>query len=596
MPKDFNLRIYSSVLDPNGPKFQMDLTRHNVGWRRSIRAQGGYWLGSFRQTGDAKGLQAAFERWLGYHVQETSGGAKTWEGMIYEMDLVVNGVRRRRSLDLMSNAVKTTYTKEEYSGDNAVGNFSFEVLGNGGSDVFAGWYENLGTGGAIASVTPGGAVDNGRYIRLTADQDDDPEGMTYVRQNIPVTPGNKYKLTYWTKALDGYAGRIGVNDPNIGSGVDDWVVYPHSTGVRLNAWTQCSDEFVGPSEGDIQVFIMAPLRVETPPGSGTYVYPRADFDYIEMYEYLPGVYETDWQIGEVNATPPPAYSPPYPMDTYGRKEEVIHLDEYSNATSVKYRGTYWKRNAWPWVRPVSAQPPGEATLEVQVCGYVFTANWLYLTEGDGQSHKVGEWISSIVGSEFGLSDAHGGDVDGAGDCQFLKAGWIDPFGANTLTVVETVSLEERPFDRIMELVNLGDQDSAPWHVAVGAGRLLHYAKVDVTPRYFLRNDGVFDTMSGVKPSNPWQMVPGVVKDMTYRSGFNEPGSFLLTNKDIYCEEVEMADGWSRAALKTVLLDESEILKAQLDLAMVEPEGPESPFPPVVPKPPVEDPGWRPPKP
>lgn len=592
MPKPFNLRIYSSVLDPNGPKFQMDLTRYNVGWRRSIRAQGGYWLGSFRQTGDAAGLQAAFERWLGYHVQETSGGAKTWEGMIYEMDLTVNGVRRRRSLDLMANAVKTTYTKEEFSGDNHVGNFSYETLGNGGSDVFAGWYENLGTGGAIASVTPGGAVDNLRFVRLTADQDDEPEGNTYVRQNIPITPGNKYKLTYWTKSPDGYPGRIGINDPNIGSGVDDWVVYPQSTGVKLNTWTQRSIEFIGPSEGDIQIFILAPLRLDLP---GGYVYPRADFDYIELYEYLPGVYETDWQIGEVNATPPPAYSPPYPMDTYGRKEEVIHLDEYSNATSVKYRGTYWKRNAWPWVRPVSAQPPGEASLEVQVCGYVFTANWLYLTEGDGQSHEVGEWISSIVGSEFGLSDAHGGDVDGAGDCQFLKAGWIDPFGANTLTVVETVSLEERPFDRIMELVNLGDQDSAPWHVAVGAGRLLHYAKVDVTPRYYLRNDGIFDTMSGVKQSNPWQMVPGVVRDMTYRSGFNEPGSFLETNKDIYCEEIEMADGWSRAALKTVLLDESEILKAQLDLAMVEPEGPESPFPPVVPKPPVEDPGWRPPK-
>lgn len=574
MPKDYTLRLYGSVLQADPPNFVMDLTRIAQGWRRSIRSNGGYWLGKFTLSGrDATELQSAFETWLGYHVREVSGGMTSWEGMVYEMDLVANGVRRRRSLDLVQNAVMTTYTKMEFTGDNLIRNAGYELAGS--ATPLASWTENAGTGGSVTQDA--GHRHAGTYsVHLDADTDGtgSTNGLgtnTWVRQNQQVTPGTRYKLIYWTIGDGTYSGRLGINDPNRG-GPDGWVIFPQSTGVISHTvWTQKSLEFTAPNEGEVQIFFGAPMV------PATVAVADAWFDDIELYEQMPGIYETEWKTEEGGASPIPRY---------GRKEEIIHLDEYDYDTAVAYRDTYWAMNAWPWMRPVAAQPPDTVVLEVAVAGYVHTANWMYIMHGDGQVHHLSEWIATIVGTQFGIDITHQGTIEGANDCQFLKAGSI---ADNTLEVTETIGLEERPFDRMVELANLGDANGNPWHVAVSANRLLHYAMINTNPMFYIREDGIFDTMAGTNPSNPWRMYPAVYRDMTYRSGFNEPGSFLASNQDLYVEEVEMADGWSRPALKTALLGESELLQALMEVAMAIPEEPpDFPWPPAKPKEPPGD--------
>ncbi len=552
MPKPYSLSLYSPAVNA-AQIFQQSLTSRARGWKRSHRKNGGCYLGSFTMEGTTAELGKLFEGWMGYEVRERAAGMLSWSGLIYEMDLTVNGITRHRSFDLMANAVRTSYTKETYTGDNLVKEPSLELAGVGGADLFAAWYENTGTAGVVTRMGPGGAADGNYYVRLTADTDDDPEGFTYLRQNIQLTAGARYKLTYYTKGDGTYAGRVGVNDPNIGSGVADWVVYPHSTGVTANAWTQRSVEFVGPSEGDVQIFLLAPLRQQvTPFTQGT-----ADFDKIELYEFLPGVYQTGWLTEDANG----ASSIP----RYGRKEEIIHLDEYSEATSTAYRDTYWAEHAWPWPRPAGVKEySNRAMLDVRCAGYGFTANWMYIMEGDGQAHDLDHWISAIVGADFGLSPRHARPTDTvvatAGDCQFLKTGIIR---TNTLQVTETTGLEERPFDRIFELADLGDASGNPWRVWVDANRRVNYEQINTTPRYFIRRGQIYDTMSGNVPSNPWLMQPAVFRDMFYR-GNSEPGSFLASPQDIYVSEVTMADGWDRPELTTELLSEAEILLRQAE--------------------------------
>lgn len=100
---NYQLLLYSSVKQGGG--FIADITRAAQGWRRSIRMQGGFWQGSFRISAELPLLQEWFYNRLGAHVQERSGGMVSWAGMVYEMELAAGGVRRRRSLDDMSNAV-----------------------------------------------------------------------------------------------------------------------------------------------------------------------------------------------------------------------------------------------------------------------------------------------------------------------------------------------------------------------------------------------------------------------------------------------------------------------------------------------------------
>lgn len=102
------LRLYTKVNDGLG--FVADLGPRARGWRRSIRRNGGYWLGHFGYEGSEQDLIEAFQNWLGYHVEERAGGMKTWEGLVYELDLTVGGVTRRKSLDLLGNHVRAEYT------------------------------------------------------------------------------------------------------------------------------------------------------------------------------------------------------------------------------------------------------------------------------------------------------------------------------------------------------------------------------------------------------------------------------------------------------------------------------------------------------
>ncbi len=114
------LKVYTPI--NRGKFFVADITQEAIGWRRSMRAMGGYWMGSFTLTSKTKyhggaggsgDLLEKFYNWLGGEIVEESGGFQTWQGLIYSMDLTHKGLIRRRSLDLMSNYVTVEYDDDE---------------------------------------------------------------------------------------------------------------------------------------------------------------------------------------------------------------------------------------------------------------------------------------------------------------------------------------------------------------------------------------------------------------------------------------------------------------------------------------------------
>jgi len=580
MPKPYTLRLYTP-LALGTPTFRFDLTRYAQNWKRSIRAVGGYWQGSFRLTGAVSDLAQAFDQWLGYHVQERSGGGTTWEGLVYEMDLTVGGVKRRRSFDLMANSVKSTYVDWAWIGDNCIKNPSFEDAGGapGGGDEIAAWGERTGVGviSHVNSTAHTGSYCVGITGDGTFDADDAP--TCNIHQNISVTPGEMYRLTFWCYGVDGNQISFGVRDPNAGQWLTGQMlpsgnlsatwVGPGPTNQTYPARTFF---FTGPSEGEVMIFF----------GSMPHDDKTALVDDVAVVERGESVFQTPWTADILDWS----YQCGLSIARYGRKEEILHYDNCPLDTSEAGRDTFQREHLWPWPRPVGATAPGEAVLDVQCAGYVFTMNWMYQLVGDGDEHRLDEWLSSIVGLNYGLSLLHGGTVATAGDCQFIKTGSI---AQNGLLVKEVTGAEQRPWDVISELVSLGIDDGSgdyvPARAWVGTNQLLHYAKVDTTPHYFIRADGIFDSLGGHVASSNWTMRPAVFRDMVYPRRYAEPGSFLADTRDIWVEEVEMADGWSRPMLKTTLFTESELLRAQVDLLgggeLEEPHPPAVPHPPFI---------------
>lgn len=349
-----SLRVFSSVL--TGQQFVADITDVAAQtWRRSTRLQGGFWQGSFSITGLSLGeMQEIFYSWLGYHVEERSGGMISWEGMIYEVDLVVAGMRRRRSLDLMANAVRVRYTDSE---DNTVK-------------------------------------------------------------------------------------------------------------------------------------------------------------------------ETAWAVENES------------VKRYGRKEEVASVDDTTTAAAQAHRDTLLKEYAWPWARPVSYQPVGGAWLDVRVCGYVFTANWRYVTVQDGTLGNISDYVKDIVNT----------------DCEFLSVGTIRQ---NTLQHRRQTGWAVRAWDMIQELVKRGDVSGNPWRFWVDIGRVANYDAISTNPRYYIRGPGQLQTLAG-EPILSWHLRPGVVRDEMYPVRRSEYSGWLQDVRDVLISEVEVySDG--RFSLRTAEFGDAEFL-------------------------------------
>lgn len=83
------------------------------GLHHSKRFQGGDWdLSVFIPAGAVSIglLREWFNELLMYRIEERADGARPWRGVIWEVDLVYEGIRRRRSMTTTWNAVKTVYT------------------------------------------------------------------------------------------------------------------------------------------------------------------------------------------------------------------------------------------------------------------------------------------------------------------------------------------------------------------------------------------------------------------------------------------------------------------------------------------------------
>ena len=120
MEDKYSLNLFSSVLLGKAPLG--DIKDISVGWERSTMRDGGYDEGRFTVSYESltrDEMTRWFYNYLGYHIEESTAGDITWEGQIFEMDLVLNGHRKRRTLEhydpneSLANWILPKYTDED---------------------------------------------------------------------------------------------------------------------------------------------------------------------------------------------------------------------------------------------------------------------------------------------------------------------------------------------------------------------------------------------------------------------------------------------------------------------------------------------------
>ncbi|MCA9367158.1 hypothetical protein KC887_02695 [Candidatus Kaiserbacteria bacterium] len=95
---------------------EVDVSRLNAAarqYKRSIRRVGGYWIADFwiypSQAAPEAYLREWFENRLGFGFREKLGGVITWDGVIWTMELALDGHKEKKDLGDVYNAVRTDY-------------------------------------------------------------------------------------------------------------------------------------------------------------------------------------------------------------------------------------------------------------------------------------------------------------------------------------------------------------------------------------------------------------------------------------------------------------------------------------------------------
>jgi hypothetical protein len=104
--------IHDDSMSKNITYLQKNLKGEHT-WKRTTKAVGGYTEGSFVIEGVMpQTLIYMFENWIGHIIRERNYGSTTWEGFIHTLDLILDGVNYRITMDTkwFHNMCKIVFT------------------------------------------------------------------------------------------------------------------------------------------------------------------------------------------------------------------------------------------------------------------------------------------------------------------------------------------------------------------------------------------------------------------------------------------------------------------------------------------------------
>lgn len=259
-----------------------------------------------------------------------------------------------------------------------------------------------------------------------------------------------------------------------------------------------------------------------------------------MRNYWTALY-TD-EEGETQETA--AVSDPGSVERHGRYEGLITQGNLTATSAAAMCATYLNYYAWPYMRGVSLSPiAGEvATLDVTVCGYIFTCNWRFESVGDGTQDNVSDWIREIVTT----------------DCEFVEPTYIVE---NTVQVYKRTEQPQRALDAINSLVEIGDATGNPYRFYIGNDRKANYNIISNTPEYFVLNDRIMS--SYFSNDDPWKVRPAVIRDTSWPGKETMPSGWLTDSRDFYASVIDVGVD-TGLMVTTDLFDEAELLMAQLE--------------------------------
>lgn len=503
----WNATLHNSVKNGNGGLWSIT-NRIRDTWKRSTRAEGGYWLGTCDYTGTRDELLEMFLEGMMREVREDSGGLVTWQGYISEMELTLDGIKYVRSMANMANAVKVIYTR---LGDT--------MLTNGGAETAAwtvGTSGSAGWTGAASSIQSTTWVNTGTYS-CKVDSPGGVEGVWIGASGyaLTVAASTQYEISGMVSVCAG-SWRISCNR----SDTDGTLAFDSTRSQigekKVRLVIPSSSSYVGTAD----------LRITSEGASGT-VYADSFSMTIAPYSA-----QTGWTADTSSAS------------VYGRIENALLEAAMTSAAANAKAATTLKKLSWPRTRPpdeftlVGADLLGESKdkLTLTVSGYVHTlANKYSLTTGTAEA---GAHVAALIA-----------------EAEFVAAGGIN---SNTLSYQIDDRSPIRHWQILSDIIRSGDASGNRWIGGVMAGRYFDYRMADGLIAYRYRK-GRFYLPSGGE-QEPWFAEPGHL--LYLDDAPVGPGQISGNVEDdphyVYVSEVEMGPASNEYPMGTLTMKHEEL--------------------------------------
>lgn len=481
---DKSLTIYTPLFLGGDQGFVMEVDAIGAEWERTASRVGGYKDGDFLIYGDRESLIDMFYKFLAYEVREGS----TWKGFIWSLEIMTAGATRRRSYDDLFNAVAVAYN---------------ECVENGGfedeTDPLNHWVTaTFGSGDVNIETTNVNSGGHAVEIKAGATRDD------RIYQDIPVTPGESFRLTFYTATLGDSEGRYAVTE-TVGGGN---IIELTGTGHLEDAYRLIRDGFTVPAGvTSITISLYCPDQ-----NNRLVLYDDVSLRLVDA-QSAPVNRLTEWATNEESVT------------RHGRREHIIKEPRQTPITALNTRDTALAEKAWAKVSPPRFGAGGGAdVLRVGVVGYWATAYFRYLTQGQEQTPIT---LSALV------------DAIIENDCDFLTATRIaDNPQRLKITASDHIKAGVQ-LDNIARMGNAGEL----WRLIVGQRQgqnTVTYEPIEKEPAYYRRDGVILDRAGSDRATDPYGIEAGrVIRDLDFVGGRGDFGGYLLQSNDFVLEEIQV---------------------------------------------------------
>jgi hypothetical protein len=485
------LDLFSSI--QRGGQHKRSVTPNvKASWKRSKRAIGGDWIGTFelidRRVDRTIGISQdamleLFLDGLGYEVRETvGGGMQTWQGYIGEMELALDGVAYVRSLvsPVVANACKNIYTR-----------LYDEQLTNGGAE--SGAWTAL-DGATSTQVTDW--VNSGQYSckMVTGDT----AAHVFRMGTVTIVANVAYICTGILHILSG-TWKVRLLRADTGAALDEGT--RHDAGdVNISINVPASNTY----SGDVYVEVKSINTVGTCYGD-SFSFQRAP---------VPDT-QTGWVID------------PDSIAQYGRCEQATRLVGMTPEAAISRAKADLIKQAWPRTRR-----PGDLTsfdydvttaenrLTITALGYVHTLANQYC-QAIGRSAYTSVQVAAIIS-----------------EAEFVTAGTIK-LNENPYTIDPGAPI--RHWQALQDMIVASDDTGTGtrWLGGVFSHRLFDYRPAPNTINYHYRKGRYYNVKGGLQ--EPWLAQPGYLLYLDDAPVTPAPiaGRFEADPRIEYVAEVEM---------------------------------------------------------